>query len=309
MADIPLPPTSSLDVRDLRVVLALATAGTTAKAAARLHLTQPAVSRALLGAEEKLATRLFDRTPRGLVPTAAGRQLIEGASRLLVELGDLERGVRAPEPAPTRLRLVCGCYTAYHWLPSTLLSLRQSLPGLEVRLAVEHTRDPIPALEAGDIDMALVTTSTVPRERLETRTLFTDEIVFVLAAGHPLARKKTLTRADLQAHPLLTSPTPPREDVWFVSRVFGRERPTLRVERLPLTEAILDMARAGLGIGMLSEWIIGPHLRDGTLVTRRLGSGPLVRTWRLAYRRQVEAPALRLAAVLEGLAPKRIAGS
>jgi LysR family transcriptional regulator for metE and metH len=63
--DIALPAASRLDTRDLRLVLALAGAGTTAAAADTLHRTQPAVSRALLGAEHRLGVRLFDRTPRG----------------------------------------------------------------------------------------------------------------------------------------------------------------------------------------------------------------------------------------------------
>src|SRR5690349_19798241 len=116
MNDIAPPPSPRLDVRDLRVVLALASAGTTAQAASVLHLTQPAVSRALLAAEDKLGTRLFDRTPRGLVPTAAGQRLVTGATRLLVEMGDLEHLVRAPVAPPMRIRLVCECYTVYHWL-------------------------------------------------------------------------------------------------------------------------------------------------------------------------------------------------
>src|SRR5690242_14526906 len=100
-------PSPKLDVRDLRLVLALSSSGTTARAAEALHLTQPAVSRALLAAEEKLCTRLFERTPRGLVPTPAGERLVAGATRFLVELGDLETTVRAPAAPARRVRLVC----------------------------------------------------------------------------------------------------------------------------------------------------------------------------------------------------------
>ncbi|MFP2925259.1 LysR family transcriptional regulator [Pyxidicoccus sp. 3LG] len=307
MDDIASLPNPRLDIRDLRVVLALASAGTTAQAASVLHLTQPAVSRALLAAEEKLGTRLFDRTSRGLVPTEAGQQLVSGASRLLVELGDLEHRVRAPATPPMRLRLVCECYTAYHWLPSALVSLRKSLPGLELSLVVEHTKAPVPALEAGDIDVALVTTATVPRGQLEERQIFSDEVVFVMSASHPLASRKTLTREDLRTTTLLTGQTPPAEVQWFMSRVFGRERPRLRFERLPLTEAILDVARAGMGVAALSEWIASPHLGKGDLVARRLASGPLRRPWRIAWRREVGDAALRLVSALENTAPRGLA--
>ncbi|MFY2561159.1 LysR family transcriptional regulator [Corallococcus terminator] len=307
MSDIAGPPNTRLDIKDLRVVVALASAGTTAQAATLLHLTQPAVSRALLLAEDKLGTRLFDRTHRGLVPTDAGRQLVTGATRLLLELGDLERSVLTPATPPVRLRLVCECYTAYHWLPSLLVDLRRSMPGLEVVLAVEHTRNPIPALEAGDIDVALLTQATIPRATLGARKLFSDEIVFVVSSSHPLAGRKTLTRDDLREHTLLTSQTPPAEAHWFITQVFGRERPRLRYERLPLTEAMFDLTRAGLGVAVISEWIAGPHLGKGDLVAKRLASGPLQRSWRIAWRREASEAAHRLATALEGLAPRRLA--
>ncbi|QRN98470.1 LysR family transcriptional regulator [Archangium violaceum] len=304
MNDIAPPPSPRLDVRDLRVVLALASAGTTAQAASVLHLTQPAVSRALLAAEDKLGTRLFDRTPRGLVPTAAGQRLVTGATRLLVEMGDLEHLVRAPVAPPTRLRLVCECYTVYHWLPSTLMRLRKSLPELEVALAVEHTYAPVAALEAGEIDVALVTTSVVPRGRLEERRIFSDEVVFIMSASHPLAARKTLTPEDLRENTLLIGQGAPAESHWFMASVFGRSRPRLRLERLPLTEAILDVTRAGMGVAVLSEWIASPHLGKGELVAKRLASGPLLRPWRLAWRRESDGAALRLLSALEATAPR-----
>ncbi|RKI05994.1 LysR family transcriptional regulator [Corallococcus sp. AB030] len=306
MEDI-APPSPRLDVRDLRVVLALAAAGTTARAAAALHLTQPAVSRALLAAEERLGARLFDRTPRGLVPTPAGQELVAGATRILVELGDLEHRVRAPVAPSIRLRLVCECYTAYHWLPSALVTLRKSLPGLHLSLAVEHTQDPVPALVAGELDVALLTTSTVPRAGLESRPLFSDEIIFVVSASHPLASRRALTREDLREHTVLTGQTPAAESHWFMTQVFGRERPRLRVERLPLTEAILDVARAGLGVAVLSEWISTPHLGKGDLVVKRLASGPLRRPWRMTWRKEVGDSALRLLAALESTVPRGLA--
>ncbi|WP_426746018.1 LysR family transcriptional regulator [Myxococcus faecalis] len=308
MDDIAPPPSTRLDIKDLRVVMALASAGTTAQAASLLHLTQPAVSRALLSAEDKLGATLFDRTPRGLVLTDAGRRLVAGAGKLLVELGELEREVRTPATPPVRLRLVCECYTAYHWLPSLLMELRRSIPRLTVDLAVEHTLSPLPALEAGDIDVALLTNSPLRRSStFEVRPLFHDELVFVVAPSHPLAARKTFTAEDLKAHTLLTSHTPRAQDVWFVNQIFGRERPRLRVERIPLTEALLDLARAGLGVAVLSEWIVAPHLARGDLVLRRLDTGPLERPWRIAWRREAGDAAARLGKALLGLAPQRVA--
>jgi LysR family transcriptional regulator for metE and metH len=212
--------------------------------------------------------------------------------------------VRTPACAPTRLRVVCECYTAYHWLPSALAHLRSNLPQLDLSLLVEHTADPIAALEAGDIDAALLTTARVPKGRFEERSLFSDEVVFIVSATHPLAARKTITRTDLREHTLLTSSNVPvRESQWFMTRVFGSARPRLRFERLPLTEAILDVARAGMGIAVLSEWIASAHLAKGDLLVKRLASGPLHRPWRLAWRHGIDAAALRLRSALAATVP------
>ncbi|AKF10376.1 Transcriptional activator MetR [Sandaracinus amylolyticus] len=291
-------------MRDLRVVIAIAEAGTTAKAASLLHLTQPAVSRALLAAEERLGVPLFARTSRGLVPTAAGEALVSGAARVLVDLGELERRVALPATPPSRVRIVCECYTAYHWLPSTLTTLRRSLPDLDVALAVEHTGRPVPSLEASEVDVALLTTSQVPRG-IEQKALFSDEIVFLVARTHPLAARRALTPDDLRAHTLITGLAPAEEGRWFMRRVFGRARPKLRFDRLPLTEAIIDVTRAGMGIAVLSEWIARPHLERGDLVAMRLASGPLRRGWRMAWRPEVADAAERLHAALSATSTGR----
>ncbi len=145
--------------------------------------------------------------------------------------------------------------------------------------------------------MALITTSALPKGRsgsVEQRTLFTDEIVFIVSTSHPLATRAALDRTDLATYPLITSRPSAEEAAWFVRSVFGRTKPNVRFERLPLTEAIVDVARAGLGIAVLSEWVASPHLGLGGLVAKRLSSGPLERPWHFAYQREVKREALTL---------------
>jgi LysR family transcriptional regulator for metE and metH len=293
-----------LDVRDLEVVLALATSGSTVKAARELHVTQSAVSRSLLLAEEKLGTRLFERRARGLTPTAAGERLIEGASAVLAHFAELEKHVSAPPRAPTHVRLVCECYTAYRWLPSTLAQLHRSMSSLKVSLPVEHSGAPVDALLAGDVDIALLTTASVRAPLLESK-LFSDEVVFLVSVTHPLASRAGIAPADLARHPIIVSTqTPEAEARWFFARVFGRSKPKLERLRFPLTEAIVDAARAGMGIAILSEWIAAPYLESGDLVVLRLKSGALHRPWRMAFRPEAAAPARRLAAALQHAAPR-----
>jgi LysR family transcriptional regulator for metE and metH len=292
-----------LEVRDLQVVLALSAAGSTAGASVRLHLTQSAVSRALVLAEEKLGVPLFDRGARGLTPTPAGERLIAGAGGVLAQLAALEDEARAPDAGPVRLRLVCECYTAYRWLPSAIASLRRALPSLDVALAVDHTADPVAALVAGEVDVALLTTAPV-RGGLRERPLFSDEIVFVVSPSHPLASRASVTAADLVEGPLIASNTPAAEHRWFMTEVFGRKRPKLTFLRLPLTEAIIDAARAGMGIAVLSEWVASGYLGGGDLVAKRFAGRPLRRPWRIAFRPEAAHAAQRLVGALGGAAPR-----
>jgi LysR family transcriptional regulator for metE and metH len=296
-------PRPKLDVRDLQLVLAVAASGSTVRAASNLHITQSAVSRGLLQAEDKLGARLFERGARGLTPTSAGERLLAGAAPLLAQLFELEQHVS--EPTQTlELRVVCECYTAYRWLPSTLAGLRQELTSLDVTIAFEHSAAPVDALLKGEVDVALLTTSRT-RAPIHELPLFADEIVFVVAANHPLARQSGLSLSDLTQHPLITSSqTPDPERRWFFGQVFGRKQPRLQSLRFPLTEAIIDAARAGMGIAVLSEWIAGPYLQAGDLVAKRLRKRVLRRPWRIAFRREASAGAQRLAAALEHAAPK-----
>lgn len=297
-------PRPKLDIRDLQTVLAIAASGSTVRAAATLHLTQSAVSRSLLLAEEKLGTKFFERTSRGLVPTAAGERLIGGAGALLAQLVDLEKQAKAPMPEPARMRLVCECYTAYRWLPSALVQLRRTLPLLHVVLAPDHTRDPVAALLDDAVDVALLTTSRVPKPLVE-KPLFSDELIFVMAPTHPLAARKFLAPGDIREHPLITSSLTPKSTVsWFLDRVFGSARPRLETVGFPLTEAMVDAARAGMGVAVLSEWVALPYLSGGDLVVKRLRGRPLERPWRMAFRREAAEGAQRLAAALAGTPPR-----
>ncbi|MFL6602592.1 MAG: LysR family transcriptional regulator [Steroidobacteraceae bacterium] len=297
MNDIALAAPSRLETRDLRLIVALATARTTAAAAKTLHLTQPAVSRALMGLEQRLDVSLFDRTPRGLEPTEAGRTLLASAPRLLQELNLLEAQLRGKTVPKRHLRLVCECYTAYHWMPSVLQTLKASLPGIDLSIALECTGDPIGALQAGELDVALITEAPTPRSpRVGVKPLFFDEVLFIMSASHRLASRASLTRADLEDEILFAAHVPTRDTQWFprATLVGKRGDRALTFQAVPLTEAIVDFARAGLGIGVLSEWLAEPHLKRREVLARRLASGPILRPWRLMWRREVEEAALQL---------------
>src|SRR6476620_2242271 len=95
---------------------------------------------------------------------------------------------------------------------------------------------------------------------------------------------------------------------WFLKPLSGGKGDSpLDYQVLPLTEAVVDFARAGLGVGVLSEWLAEPHLKRGDVVARRLASGPIRRPWRLVWRKEVQDLAQRLAQVLQQASPRTVA--
>lgn len=287
-------PTPSLDVRDLRVVLAVQRAKTTAAAAELLHLTQSAVSRALAAAETHAGVALFDRSPRGLEPTAAGRLLIDEAPKLLGALCSVEHRLKAPQSSMRRIRVVASCAMIYPWLTRAIVRLERASPDIRIDVRPELADHVAEGFEAGKLDAAFVTGRPPPG--LPREAMFEDELVFVAAADHPLAQRDTLD-PDALLDQVLLVPNARSEDDWFLRSLFGRRRPRLRVRRLPITEAMIELARAGFGIAVLSEWIIGRYL-EGTehgLRVLRPSHGPLLRKWSLVHRPEIAdvAPQLR----------------
>jgi LysR family transcriptional regulator for metE and metH len=250
------------------------------------------VSQALTELERRLGVRLFHRGRRRMSPTAAGRRLADAATGVLEELRRLEEEVRGHASAAVgSLRITTECYTCYHWLPAALGELQQKFPEVQLELVPEATRVPIPALLDGRVDLAIVYSQVADR-RLQQLPLIRDELVAVVAPDHRLAARSYLTPRDLAGEHLLLHVEPERSTVVreFLAPSGIEAR---RISTLQLTEAVLETARAGMGVALVARWAAAPLLRAGALRAVRLGRRGLVRQW-WATRRAAEPGASRL---------------
>jgi LysR family transcriptional regulator, regulator for metE and metH len=269
-----LPP-MTLELRHFRLVTAVADTGSLAAASRQLHLTSSALSHQLRDAEERLGARLFQRRHKRLLLTGAGEKLLESARRVLAEVAQAEAGFRGTEQDDL-LRLSTGCYTVYGWLPPLLGQWQAEHPRVELRIVLEATRQPIPALLGGELDLAL--TTDAPRHpRLERASLFADELLLVVPASHALAQRKHVVAEDLLHEHLLTYDAP-REQLDLFTRVLwpaGVE--PRRVSSVPLTEALVELVRGGVGVTAMASWML-PARRKG-LCTVRLTPRGVHRRW------------------------------
>jgi LysR family transcriptional regulator for metE and metH len=281
-----------LDLRHLRLVAAVAESGGQTRAARKLNLTQSALSHQLRELEGRVGAPLFIRTSRRMVLTAIGERVLTSARRVLHEVEALERdlSVEASVGGAGVVRLATECYTCYHWLPGVVTSFREEWPRVDVRIVAEATPDPVKALLEGALDLAIVA-GDVDERKLGCTPLFEDEQVVVVPPEHRLAKYPFIEPHELQNEHLILYTTHSSENSVLreVLRPAGVE--PRQLTRVQLTEAIVELVKAGLGISVLARWAIAPQLRDGLLVGVPLTARGFHRRWWAVTRPHEAAPA------------------
>ena len=273
-----------LELRHLKLVLAIAETGNMTRAGSRLHLTQSALSHQLRDAEESLGALLFTRMPRRMVLTAAGERLLRAARMVLTELGEaaqeIGRGVLGGRHV---LRIATQCYTVYHWLPSRVRQYEKQFPGAEVQVVAEATPHPYASLLEGKLDLAIINTPV--RDRLiRYAPLFLDEFVAIVAPQHRVASQRFVELRDFADETLFIYP--PREESCFLTQILAPAGVTPRnVQQIQLTEAMIELVKGGMGVAVLARWAVAPHVASGSI--RAL---PITKS---GWRRQWQAAVLR----------------
>jgi LysR family transcriptional regulator, regulator for metE and metH len=291
---------SMLEVRHLRLVRAIAEEGGPTRAAARLHLTQSAVSHQLADLEGRLGVSLFTRVRRQLKLTPAGARLVDLARTMLADLSRVEREIyQASTRKREILRIAVECFTSYHWLPSIVSALATEEPHVEVRIVLEATREPVAALLRGTLELALVS-SPVRDRQLVSVPLFEDEWAVMLSPSHPLVARPYISAVEL-ARETLFAPDAPRSDAERLRELIATERASApRTVPIPLTDAMVELVKAGLGVSLVSRWAVAPWESRGEIVTRRFTRAGLAESWSVVYRRDAESrlPLARFAELL-----------
>jgi LysR family transcriptional regulator, regulator for metE and metH len=225
-----------------------------------------------------------------MVATPAGLRLVATSERILARLQRVEHDVRQlANGERALLRVSTECYTCYHWLPSLLQPFAAAFPSVEVQIVAEATRRPIEALIEGKIDLGIV--SRVRADpRLTFLPLFTDELVVVTPPDHPLAAQRFVRARDFAREHLIAYAIPKERDSVHHQVLAPAGVTPRRVTKLELTEAIVELVKAGLGISVLARWAVAPHVAAGTVRTVPLTARGLQRHWRAAVVRRTPLP-------------------
>ena len=253
-----------MDFYALQVFRAVATEKSFSRAASRLGRTQPAISLAVQRLEEELGERLIDRLGREVRLTDAGTVVLDFARRFANLEEDLGLALaELRDNAAGRLSIGANESTTLYLLPH-LARYRRRYP--RVRLQVrrsQSSRIPIELLE-GDLELGVI--SYAPQDgRLVSRVIYTDHLAFIVSPQHRLAKRKTVSIAELGMETFIAHNvvSPYRE---VVVREFERLKVTLnRDVEMPTIEAIRKLVQQNEGVAFLPRMCVNQELEQGVL--------------------------------------------
>lgn len=250
-------------LRQLEVFLAVARTGSVSAAASALHMSQSAVSGALLELERQFDLQLFDRRGKRLALSALGGALRPRAEALWAQALELERALQNQQDVH-RLRLGA-TLTIGNYLAAPLMArFLRAHPGAQLSLAVANTEEIARLVVNFEIDVALIE-GEISHPDLQLGPWRSDELVVFCAPSHPFARKRSLLDADLKKASWIV-----RERGSGTRQTFDRAMHGLLPEldialALEHTEAIKGAVEAGLGVGCVSRLALQTEFARGTL--------------------------------------------
>jgi LysR family transcriptional regulator for metE and metH len=258
-----------LEFRHFRTLIALQETGKLSAAAARVHLTQSALSHQVRALEQRFGP-LFDRARGGVIFTAAGVRLLELARHTLEQVASAERDLeRMNDAGKGELRIVLECHTCFDWLMPVMDRFRGLWPEVELDLVAGFHSDPLELLRQGKAD--LVIGSRLPRRKGVTAIpLFRFEILAVLPVDHPLKTRRWLHARDFAGQTLVTYPVPEKR-IDVIREVLLPAKVAYERRTAELTVAILQLVASKRGIAALPVWGLKNYLDHEYVISKRIG--------------------------------------
>lgn len=271
-----------VSLRNLKLVNVIVKEGSVTKASEKLYLSQPALSHQLKKLEEEIGLKVFNRLNKKLVLTDVGQILYSNSEKILAsisllnsELEEIKKGKKK------RIRLTTECYTCYHWLPRVVQEFRKDNPAINVQINIEATKEPLQFLLEGKIDLAIVSnTSNHPSINFEP--LITDEMVVILSKDNRLSGIKKINLNDLINQNLILYDIPENKNYVLTNILHNNIGLVDSIQKVQLTEAIIELVSANLGISIMAKWAAESFLKDKNLKMISLDSSLGKRNWYVA---------------------------
>jgi len=267
--------TTALEFRHMETLLALSECGSLSKAAERLCLTQSALSHQLKALEGHYGAAVVEKNIRPLRFTAIGERLLTLARSVLPLVAEAGRDIaRLAEGHAGPLRVAVQCHNCFDWLMPAMDSYRSLWPEVELDIISGFVVDPLPLLERGEAELAVIHDKQPPHAHVVFSPLFRYESVALMSPRHRLAARSWLDAADFADETLITYPVPD-EMLDLMKHCLTPAGVNPKRRTAELTVAILQLVASGRGIAALPSWTVGNYIERGYVVSRPIGEAGL----------------------------------
>ncbi|KAE8758518.1 LysR family transcriptional regulator [Paraburkholderia madseniana] len=269
----------------LAAFFSVAETGSVTAASERLHVSQPALTREIRELEERVGVPLFDRLPRGMQPTEAGRLLAEYAAQIF-SLADAAETAIGEFAGLTRghLGLASSRTIGVYLLPPVLDEFRRLYPGITVDLAVSNTEHVEETVLAHERQLGLIE-GPYDASAFDAAVIGRDELIAVAGASHPLTRKRRVSAAEV-GNAELVMREPGSGTRMVIEDAYARHgyelSPKLSVGS---AEAIKRMLRLGNAVAWVSRQTVADELATGVLVQLRVHDLNIERDLNMIWRK------------------------
>jgi DNA-binding transcriptional LysR family regulator len=246
-----------MELRQLEYFVAVAEEANFTRAAARVHISQSGVSAQIRELERQLGATLIDRSGRRATLTPAGAAALEHARAVLASVDAVQEAVD-DVTGLIRGRLVFGMVTGCTIPPlfGALAAFHRAHPGVDLSLVEDNSDQLVEQVRAGTADLALIGAAGTPPAGLEALPVVSERLVAAVGVGHPLARRKRATLAEVSAHPIVCLPggTGIRTVLDEACAARGIEPDIALQASAPA--AVVDLAIRGFGVAVVSESMV-----------------------------------------------------
>jgi DNA-binding transcriptional LysR family regulator len=280
----------------LKVFCTVAETRSFSKTSEIIHLTQPAVSLQIQALEEMYETKLFDRSSSRVTLTPAGEVLYKYAKEILAlytaaekVLGEMTGLVKGS------ITIGAGSTIGNYMLPSVISDFRKTHPKIKVHLSVANMQRVIELLNAGNINVGLVE-GDVKRQKIVVEKLLSDELLLIVPAHHPWAKRKEVSVSELIEEPFILreAGSGTRQTI---EKFLARHGITLQGMKVSMvlgtTQAIKEAVENGLGVSIVSRWAARKEIKYGTLSMLSFKEEKILRNFSLiTYKNSVSSHAV-----------------
>jgi DNA-binding transcriptional LysR family regulator len=273
-----------LTLRQMRIFEAVARHSSISRAAAELHLTQPAVSMQIKQLEEQIGLPLLEHIGKRLFLTDAGLELRAHAKRFAAQTVDLKNAMDQYRGLQRGVLRLAGVSTASYFLPALIASLSARHPGMRISLQVANREAVLGALADNRTDLA-ITGQPPDSAELVAQHFMDNPLVVIAAPSHPLANLDSIPMRRLSHERLVV-----REPGSGTRAAIERHFTAHGAHYLPgceinADEAIKQAVQANLGLGIISAQAIELELETRRLAVLPVEGFPIIRRWYIVNRR------------------------